>query len=85
MGAVGDDSGFYGVIVTYQSPYYVFCFLLSTGVMSELKMVMSFFVKIVEQSGFCSWPIERRLALFLFGYVWDFVAGYGNIGRVKWP
>ena len=46
---VGDDSGCDDVIATSQRPPYVSCFLLSTGVLSELKMVTSFFVKNVEQ------------------------------------
>ena len=48
--AIGDDSGWDDAIVTSQSPSYVFRFPLSTGLLSEFKMVTSFFVKSVEQS-----------------------------------
>ena len=85
MGAVRYDSGFYYVIVAYQRTSDVFLFPLITGVLSELKMVTSFFVIISEQSESHSCPIEKSLVLFIFVYEWDCVAAYGNAGRVKWP
>ena len=85
VGVVGDDSGCGDVIVTSQRPSGVLRFPFSTGVLSELKMVTSFFVKSMEQSELHSCTIERRMAIFRFVYVWACVASDGNFGRVKWP
>ena len=81
MVTVGGGSGCEVFIVTSHKPSDVFLVPLSTGVLSELKMGTSFFVKSAEQLESHSCPIERRLALFRFGYVWDCVAVDGNIGR----
>ena len=69
VGVVGDDSGCGDVIVTSQRPSGVLRFPFSTGVLSELKMVTSFFVKSMEQSELHSCTIERRMALLTFRYV----------------
>ena len=58
---------------------------LSTGVLSELKMVTYFFVKSTEQFESNSCPIERRMELLMFGSAWDCVAVDGNIGRGRCP
>ena len=79
------DSGCYDIIVTSQIPSDVFRFTLSTGVLSELKMVTSFFVKSEDQVESHICPIGRRLALFRFGYAWACVDADGNVGRGKWP
>ena len=50
----------------------------------ELKMVTSFFVKSAEQSELYSCPIERRLTLLRFGYVWACAADGDNAEGVKW-
>ena len=68
-------------IVTPHKPSDVFLIPFSTGFLSELKMVTSFFLKIAEQFESHSCPIERRLAPFEFGYAWDFVAVDDKIGR----
>ena len=44
-----DDSGCYDVIVTYHKPSDVLRFTFSIGVLSELKIVTSSFVKSAEQ------------------------------------
>ena len=72
-------------ILVSHKPSDVFLFLLSTGVFSGLKMMTSFFVKSAEQLESHICPIERRLALFRFGYAWDCVAVDGNIGRGRCP
>ena len=53
--------------------------------MYEFKMVTYLFVKSAEQLESHICPIERRLALFRFGYAWDCVAVDGNIGRGRCP
>ena len=68
-------------IITSHKPSYLFLIPLSTGVLSELKMVTSFLVKSVEQLEPHIYPIERRLVLFRFKYAWTCVAVDGNIGR----
>ena len=70
-------------IVTPHKLSDVFLVLLNTGVLSELKMVTSFFVKSAEQLESNSYTIERRLVLFRFGYVWACMDADGNIGRVR--
>ena len=50
VGVVGDDVVCDNCIFTYQRTSYVFHFLSSKGVLSELKMVTYFFVKSAEQS-----------------------------------
>ena len=85
MGTVGDDSGCYNLISTSQMPSYVFRFLFSTIIFSELKIVTSFSVKSVEQSEFHICPIYMMLVIFKFGYEWDCVDADGNVGRGKWP
>ena len=72
-------------IVIYHKPADVFPITLSVELLSELKMLMSFFVKSVEKFESHSYPIERRLALFKFGHAWDCVAVDGNIGRGRYP
>ena len=62
----------------------MFYFLLSTGLLYELKMVTSFFVKSAEQSELYSFPIERRLTLLIYVYVWNCAADGGNFKGVKW-
>ena len=71
---MGVNSDCYGVIFTPQSPLYVFNFTLSTGMLSELKIMTSFFVKSVEQSELHSCLIERRMFILIFVYEWDCVA-----------
>ena len=66
---MGDDSGYYDVIVTSERPSHVFRFPLSTGVLSKLKMATYFFVKRADQSELQSCYIDMRLVLFRFGYV----------------
>ena len=78
MIVVWNDAGCYGDIVTPQRPLDVFRFLLSTVVLYELKIV-TFFVKIAEQSESHSCPIDRMLALLIFGYAWSCVAIGVNI------
>ena len=58
---------------------------LSTGVLSELKMMASFFVKSAEQFELHGCPIDRSLVLFKFEYVWGFVAVDGDIGIGRFP
>ena len=72
-------------IVTYYYPYNVFLVPLSTGVFSELKMTTSLFVENAEQFESHSFPIERKLTLFKFGYSWACVYVDGNIGRGTCP
>ena len=80
---MGVNTGCDGAIVASQSPLYVLLFSLSTGVLSGLKMVKSFFVKIVEQLESHSCTIDRSLVLLRFGYEWDCVDYGGNIDRGK--
>ena len=72
-------------IVTPHKPSDMFLIPFSTGFLSELKMVTSFFLKIAEQFESHSCPIERRLAIFKFGYVWSCLAIDGKIGRGRCP
>ena len=58
---------------------------LSTGVLSQLKIIFSFFVKNAEQLESHGCPIERMLALLGFVYVWACVVIDGNIGRGGCP
>ena len=60
-------------IVTPHKPSDVFLIPLSTGVLSELKIVTLFFVKSEEKYESHSFPIERRrafLGLYIRGFVW---------------
>ena len=82
MVSVGGGSGCEVLIVEPHKPSDVFLVPLSTGVLSELKIVTSFLVKSVEQLEPHIYPIERRLVLFRFEYAWTCVAVDGNIGRV---
>ena len=82
MVAVRGGSGFEVSIVTSHKLLDVFLVPLSTGFLSELKMVTYFFVKIAEKFESHSFPIERSMALFRFGYVWACVDFDGNICRV---
>ena len=66
MDAVGNDSVCGDLIFIYLSPSYVLLITSSTGVLYELKIVTSLFVKIVDQSYLNSCLVERRLALFWF-------------------
>ena len=66
VGVVGNDAVCDDDMFTPQRPSDVFRFLLSKGVLSEFKRVVSFFVKIAEKSELDSYPIERRLALLRF-------------------
>ena len=72
-------------IVKSHKPSDVFLFPLSIGVLSELKMLTLFFMKIAEQLESHSYLIERRMALFRFRYVRDCVAVDGNIVRGRCP
>ena len=72
-------------IVTSLKPSDVLIFPLSKGVLSELKMVTSFFFKSTEQLESHSCTIERRLALFRFVYEWACVDVDGNIRRSICP
>ena len=81
MVSVGGGSGCEVFIVTSHKPSDVFLVPFSTGVLSEFKMVTSFFVKIVEQLESHSFLVERRLSLLRFGYVWACVAVDVDIGR----
>ena len=83
MGVVGDDSGCDDVIVISQRPYDVFRFPLSTGVLSELKMMTSFFIKSAEKSKSYSCPIGKGIDLLRFGYAWAFSDAGGNVERDK--
>ena len=83
MGAVGDDSGCDNVIVTFQRPSDISFFLLSTVLLSGLKIVTSLFVKSVEQSELHSCSIDMILSLFKFVCGWSFVDSDDNIGRGK--
>ena len=85
MVVVGGDSGCCDVIVIFYRPLYVLRFLLSTGMLSALKMVTSFFVKSADQVESHICPIGRRLALFRFGYAWACVDADGNFRRGKCP
>ena len=85
MGVEVYDSGCDDVIVKSQISSYVLLFPLSTGVLFELKMVTSFFVKNVEQAKYHSCTIDIRLDLFRFIYAWDCVAACGNVDRGKRP
>ena len=85
MVAVGVASGCEVPNVTSHKPLDVLLVPLSTGVLSELKMMMSFFVKSVEQLESHSCPIERRLAIFSFECVLACVAADGKIGRGMCP
>ena len=85
MVVVGGGSGCEVSNMKSHKPSGVFLVPLSTGVLSELKMVTSFFVKSVEQLESHSCPIERRLALLRSGYGWACVAVDGNIGIVWSP
>ena len=62
-----DGSGCEVSIVTSHKPSDVLLITLSTGVLYELKIVTSFFVKSAEQFKSHSFPIERRLEFFKFG------------------
>ena len=85
MVSVGGGSGCEVLIVEPHKPSDVFLVPLSTGVLYEFKMVTYLFVKSAEQLESHICPIERRLALFRFGYAWDCVAVDGNIGRGRCP
>ena len=65
----------------YHKPSDVFLVPLSIGVLYELKIGTSFFVKSAEKLESHSCTIKGRLALFRFGYAWASVGVYGNIGR----
>ena len=82
---MGDDSGSSDVIVTYQRPSDIFLIPLSTGVLSELKIGMSLFLKSAEKPELHSCPIESRMNIFRFGYVWDCKDSNGNVGRGRSP
>ena len=82
MGRVRYVSGCDYLIVTSHKPSYVFIITLSTGVLSELKMVPPFFEKSAEQSDSHSCPIERRLVflgLHVRGLVWLLMVTLGEL------
>ena len=79
MVSVKGGSGCEILIVTSYKPSDVLPILFSTGFLFELKIVASFFVRIVEQLESHSFPIEIRMSLFRFGYAWACVAVEGNI------
>ena len=85
MVAVRVGSGYEFSIVTSHKLWYMFLVPLSIGVLSQLKMATSFFVKNAEQLESHSCPIERRLSLLRSGYRWACVAVDGNIGIVRCP
>ena len=68
-------------IVASHKPSGVLLIPLSAVILSELKMVTSFFVKGVDQLEFHSCPIEKSLVIFRFGYSWACVDSDGNLGR----
>ena len=59
-------SGCEVLIVTSHKPLDVFLIPFSTGLLSELKMVTSFFMKSTEKFESHSSPIETSLAFFKF-------------------
>ena len=61
MAVVIGGLGFEVSIVESHKPLVVFLIPLSTGVLSELKMMTSFFVKIAEQFESHSFPIDSRI------------------------
>ena len=69
MGIVVHYAGCGDDIITFQTPLDVFSFLLSIGVLSNLKIVTLFFVKSSEQSELRSCTIESRLDLLIYIYV----------------
>ena len=71
--------------MTPHNPSDVLLIPLSTGVLSELKIVTYFFVKTVEKFESRSCTIERRLAFLKFGYEWAYVDFDGNIGICRCP
>ena len=68
MGVVGGHAVFYDEIFMSQRPLDAFNFLFRTGVLSELKIVTSFFVKSVDRSELHSCLFESSLVLLRFGY-----------------
>ena len=85
MVAVRVGSGYEFSIVTSHKLWYMFLVPLSIGVLSQLKMATSFFVKSVEQLESHICPIERMLELLRFRYVSVCVAVDGDMGRGRCP
>ena len=73
------------LIFTSHNPSDMFLITLSTGLLYELKIVTSFFVKSADKSESHSCTIEGRLELFRFLYVWNFVSSYYKIGIGRCP
>ena len=81
MVVVGGGSGCEFSITTSHKPLNVLRVPLRTGLLSELKMVASFFVKSAEKLESPSCLIEGRLAILSFVYAWFCVDVYCKIRR----